>query len=183
MGLTAAVIAVAVLGVAAAGISTYSTLQQAEAQEKAAKFNAGVAENNRLAALQQSQYNAERIRQRNRRVLGRARAIAGKSGAGFTGSFEDVLYDSAVQGELDVLAALYSGQVSATYYGSQAELERFAASTARAQGPLGAAGTALGGLASAGSLAAQTYRRQSPTRRQSDYIGDVNINPSVAFTA
>ena len=69
----------------AAGAAT--AIAQGEAAEDAAKYNAAVAQNDAAAMAEQSQYEASRIRDRNRRILASQRAGQGKSGLAMSVSF------------------------------------------------------------------------------------------------
>jgi hypothetical protein len=90
--------------------------------------NAITAENQALAQREQAKYNAEKIRQRNRRLLGQQTAGYAKAGVDLAGSPEDVIYDSAVQGELEALMAIYAGDISAHAYFAEATAQKYAGS-------------------------------------------------------
>lgn len=145
---------IAIIGVVATAAGTGVTIagqqQAAAAQKDAANYNAKVAENNALQAQQASEYEATRIRDKNRRILSSQTAATAKNGITLSGSSQDVLYDSSVQGDLDAMAALYTGKVSANAQTAQARLDKMKAASSSAT--LASAGTALGG---AGSIASQ----------------------------
>lgn len=147
------VIAAAVIAAASAAAGTYSTVRQGQFQEKAAKYNAKVAENNAKLAQFQAQSDADRLRDRNRRLAAKQRAAFAKSGVSIVeGSAYDVQYDSAIQGELDALMVLYRGRTEGSGYRSAAAYNRAVGRNAGAMTPVNAAATGLGGLANAGAL-------------------------------
>ena len=147
----AAAIVAITASVLSAGVGTYAAVASAEAASDAADFNAKVAENQALAEQQKAAFEAKQIRRKNLLRSGSQRALYAKSGITIE-SGQDVMYDSAIQGELDALAALYGGNTAATYYGSKAKLSRLEGANARTSGYLSAGGTLLGGAARAGEI-------------------------------
>ena len=145
---------------ASTAVGVYSSMAQADAQEDAARYNAAVAENDANAAAQQSQYEAQRIRDRNRRILASQRANQAKSGLALTGSFSDVQLDSAIQGEMDALAAIYTGQINAGSAEARAQLSRMEGRAAKRAGYLGAGGSLLTGASGVASISASTPKAQ-----------------------
>jgi hypothetical protein len=150
---TATVLAVAAIAASAAGAgaAAYGQYQQGKAQESAAKFNAAVQQNNALASKQQAQYEADRIRKRNLHLRGAQNAAIAKSGIDVSGSASDVIYDSAMQGEMDALAALYTGKVRSNAEASGAMLSRLSGENARTSSYYSMAGSILGGASGAAS--------------------------------
>lgn len=143
-----------VIAAAAAGVGAYSAQAQADAQKSAAKFNAAVATNNATAAAQQAQYQADRIRTRNRQLAGSARANLAKSGVDIeAGSSADIMMDSGIQGELDRAAAIYTGAVSSGNQSSAAQLERSRAGYASTAGAIGVGSSLLSGANHATQIA------------------------------
>lgn len=122
------------------GADVAAAQYRASAQYNAsvAKNNAIISENNALAAerdsqvaRQQAQYEADRIRDRNRRIEGRARAIVGSSGITMEGSPEDVVLDSAIQGELDALLVKYLGALRSNAFMQEAANHQYSAKLSR----------------------------------------------------
>ena len=158
---------IALIGVAVSAIGTgvgvatsvQAANEQADAAKKAAEFNNAVAQNSAIAANQAAAYEARQIRRRNLLRLGAQRAIGSKSGIDITagGSIDDVIFDSAVQGELEANAAEYAGAVQSANYRSRGAMSVFEGrQQANAAGYKGAASL----IAGAGSLAqtgAQAY--------------------------
>ena len=152
-----------VAALAATGIGAYSAIAQGQAAEDAAKYNAKVNENNARSAEYQAQAEAQQVRRRNAAILGRQRAVLSKSGVTLSGSAEDLMYDSAVQGELEALNVLYAGNVQSGYYQSRARLSRFEGANARTAGYYGAASSVLSGASSAASSYARYGTSYAPT--------------------
>lgn len=139
------------------GVSVAGQQEAAAAQEKAAEYNAAVAENNAIAQKQAAQFESEKLRKRQMLLLGKQRANLAKSG--ISSGFGDVLYDSALEGELDRLAVLYTGSVAANNQRASAELSRAEGRNARTAGFYRSAGTILTG---AGQMAGQYGRINNP---------------------
>lgn len=164
---TLAIIAVAATA-AGTGVSMYAQSEAAASQKKAEEYNAQVQNNNALAAEQQAAYEAAQERLKTRKVLGAQLAAQGKNGISGGGSAYDVFYDSSVQGELDAMAALYTGKVQANAYRSGAQLSSLRAKNT--DPTLGMAGTALGGLGSSLSAYGQ-FKKQQPTPKSPTKTG------------
>jgi hypothetical protein len=161
IGTTAMIVAAVVISAAAAAASATASIKSGQAQRAAANYNAAVAKNNATMARQQSEYDAQRIRDRNRRLAASQAAIYGKSGVDITsGSAADVIYDSAIQGEFDALAALYSGRTQAASQTSRAQLLQFEGQTASNAGTMSAIGASLQGASNATSLYANYNLRK-----------------------
>lgn len=146
---------------ASAGVGTAAALQQADNQEKAAKFNEAVAKNNTLAAQQQAKYEADRLRRRNAHLLGSQRAAFSKAGVDLSGSANDIINDTSIQGEMDALAALYTGKVRSNSERSSSMLFAMQADAATKTGYYNAAGSILGGVGGATSSASKIPEFQS----------------------
>ena len=137
-----------------------SSKQQGEAAEEAAKYNAAVAQNDAVATQNAAAYEARQIRRKNLMRLGMQRAEAGKTGVSLDAgsSFDDVMFDTAIQGELEAQAALYTGNVrsqAARASGAMATWEGKQAKRAAGIGAISGAVGALGGVAQGGFMVAQ----------------------------
>ncbi len=144
--ITTAALIIAAITIAAAA-SSYSAYSSAQAQRDSARYNQAVAKNNATAAAQQAQYEADRIRERNRHILGQQRANLSKSGVDLSGSGADLAMDSAIQGELDVLASIYTGRISSGSAEAQSQLFAMQARQAGKAQTYGTVATATGTLA------------------------------------
>lgn len=139
----------AILAIIGAAASAVATKYSADAQKKAAQYNADVARKNAVAAAQQGQFDAEQIRDKNKRVLAAQRAAAASSGVDFSGSAMDVQTDSAAQGEMDALVAIYTGRSSANSQEARARLNEMEAHNADVAGNIGVHVSLLGGASRA----------------------------------
>jgi hypothetical protein len=142
---TVAVIS-AVAAIAGTAVSVAGSIEQAEAAEKAGKFNEAVARNNAQAAADQARFEADRIRKRNTILLGRQKALYAKAGILDSGSTLDVFMDSATEGELEAMSALYVGSIQSNYHRSAGMLAGMEAKSAATAARYRAAGTLLTGI-------------------------------------
>lgn len=129
------------------GVAAYGAVSQGQAAKEAGHFNAQVARNQATAEQQRADFEAQAVRRRNTIVAGQQRAAFAKAGVDLTGSAEDVIYDSAIQGEIDRMAALYGGATAAGYYRSRAKLSVFEGDQAASASYFNAGGTVLTGAA------------------------------------
>lgn len=121
---------------------TAATAMASARYDAAVAKNTGIVyENAAIASMQdakrarhESQYEADRIRDRNKRLRGAQVVRVAKSGIMLEGSPSDVIYDSAVQGELDALAAEYIGDVEERQFLIESVNRRYSAKMARHQG-------------------------------------------------
>jgi hypothetical protein len=159
--ITTATALIIVAIVAAAGsiaggvVSSMGYAQAAKAAKDSAKFNEAVAANNAAAARQQAALDAQRIRDKNRRVLASQRAAWAKSGIDpDSGTAADVSADSAVQGEWDALMALYTGATGAQAYHLHGQSERMRGKAAMGALPYQQASSILGGVSGGAGILA-----------------------------
>jgi len=107
----------------------------AKRNSELARNNAIAAEQSAQAARSTAQYRADRLRERNHRLGGAQRARIAKSGVDIEGgTAQDVMYDSAVQGELDALSAIYTGNVTANRFATEARTARYQSEFLRHKG-------------------------------------------------
>lgn len=151
---TTLLISAIAIAAVSAGVGAYSAQTSADAAHDAAKFNAAVAQNNATAATQQAQFQADQIRTRNRRIIAAGRADLLKSGVTESGSAQDLLLDSSIQGELDASAAIYTGRVTAGAQTAESQLQNSRAGWSRTAGYIGMGTSILSGASSATSIAA-----------------------------
>lgn len=147
----------AALGAAGIGLTAYSQIQQSRAENKAADFNATMAENNAAVAAMEAQDSKVRgaeeekkLRQQAEELKGRQRAAYAASGVMVDdGSALDSLANTAMYAEDDALTLrantereAWGHQVQAANYTSSAQLSRMSKSNPY----LGAAGGILTGV-------------------------------------
>lgn len=150
---------VAILGVIAAAASATGTVMASNAQVKAADYNSEVAKKNAEAAAQQAAFDAQQIRDKNKRVLAAQRAAYSASGIDpDAGTALDVRADSAAQGEMDALVSIYTGASSANSMTARARLGQMEAKGARNAAHVSAHGTMLGARAQAVKTVAPTFK-------------------------
>jgi len=135
----------AVISIISAGVGAYASVASADAQADAEEFNAKVAANDARASAEQANFEAEQRRSRTRRLLASQRASALKSGVTEGGSLMNVQEDTAIQSELDALAAIYTGQIESNRSRAKSQLGFAAARNTRSTGLLTATGEGLGG--------------------------------------
>lgn len=158
----------AVLAIAGTAVSTTMSMQaqqkQAQQQKASAEYQAKVAEQNQELAQEQAASvkrqgydDAQRQRLKAAGIIGTQRAIAGASGITVdTGSNLDLTMETAEKGELDALAIhqqsldkSHNIQIQGWNAGQQAQAYAWQADSI--DPTAGMVGTALGGLAKAGS--------------------------------
>lgn len=148
--LAAIAVASALIG---AGMSAYGMQVQSSAQADAAKYNAAVNRNNAQSAMDQANFDANQIRDKNRRVLAQQRnAFAANGVVPDSGSAADVQRDSAQQGEMQALMAIYTGRTSANSFEARANLNQMEASNDQTAGMIGTGSSIIGGLGSAANI-------------------------------
>lgn len=136
VGATVASTAVATLGVGASAL----------ASSNAAKFQAGLAEQQAKQAQDQASVKAGEVAREGRQRLAATRAGAIQNGFELGGSMGDLLDQTDRQGQLDYLTAVYDGSVQATGLNATAKNYRNQASNALVGGVLGMGAKALGGV-------------------------------------
>lgn len=148
-----------VIAAAGAATSAVRANQQADAQQKAFEYNAAVERNNAILAKRESGFQADRIRKRNRILLSRQKATYAKGGVALDGTPEDVIFDSAIEGELDALAALYTGDVRSLSAKQEAERQTARASAVENARAMTMSSGILSGAASTASAASNVAYR------------------------
>lgn len=140
----------AVATVAGAAVSAIGAIQSGKAQQKAAEYNAQVAEQAALAARQKAAYDEAAHRRELARMLSAQRAAYGASGVDVSvGTPLLVMADTVQEGELDALAIRYGGEVGASRQLSAAQLSRMTGKQARTASYYQAGSSLLTGAASA----------------------------------
>jgi len=129
-------------------ISALGSYKAGQAQEKAAEYNAQVAERQATAATQKAAYEEEMRREKGRKLSASQRAAAGATGITME-SFADVFAQTALDTELDALAIRYGGDIGSSMYRSEATGQRFAGAQAKKAGILSAGATLLTGAGKA----------------------------------
>ena len=166
MGYATAIAAAAVV-VAAAGtaVGYAGARASADAQERAANYNALVAMREAESSRQAAAYEEARLREQGEKFKARQRMLFLKGGVDIgEGTPLLVEMDTAAQLELDARAIRWKGEIGAGTATSQAYADLMEASNARKIGGYTAGTTLLTGLSSmlnAGSKAYTAYKTES----------------------
>lgn len=147
---TTAAIITAVAAVAGAGVSAYSAYSAGENAKEAGEVNAKNAEARARVALQNGAIEAADKKEKARRIASQQAEAASVAGLRIdSGTPLALLTETAGLGEYDARVTMNNAQKQA--YGLQAEagIYRMQGNAAASAGKLNAAGTFLGGVASA----------------------------------
>lgn len=138
----------------------------ASAIQAQAKFDSLIARNNSLVAGQnasrtrvETRFEMDRQRDRNRRLRGTQVTKISSAGVLVDGSALDVLYDSAVEGELDALSIKYLGEVKASDFDHQASMQQYRSEVVKSMGDSQAMATLA-----VGRLQSSIYLREGASR-------------------
>ncbi|MCA3701415.1 MAG: hypothetical protein INF12_00015, partial [Methylobacterium sp.] len=131
--------------VAGAGISAIGAINQGDAANAAAKYNANAMEQDARRANEEAAARAGEVARRTRQVLASSRAGAGANGFDLDGSVDDLLGQAERQGNLDALTAIYEGGVRAQELRNKAKLTRFEGKQAQRAGYTAALGSVFSG--------------------------------------
>lgn len=149
MGIETALLVASVAGTA---MTAYGQIQQGEAAQKAAEYNAEVANMQAKDAINRGNIEAEKQRLKAQQVAGAQRAAMGASGAQVdSGSFADILLDTATTGEKDAQTIRTNAMRQAWGLESQAEIDLYQGKQAKQAAYMQAGGTLLTGTATAAS--------------------------------
>jgi hypothetical protein len=117
-----------------------------------AKYQQKVAQGQARDAIDRGQAAEDAHRRKVAQFAGKQRATMGASGVELTsGSFADVLQDTAMLGELDALTIRSNAQREAYGYQSQAAVSGYEASAAKTAGWMNAGGSLLSGASNLAS--------------------------------
>jgi hypothetical protein len=132
------------------GVSAYGQYQSGQAQEKAYKQQASIAEADATAEKTKAVYEERQARDRLKALIGTQRTLYAKAGVDLSsGSPLLVLADTAAKGEEDLQMIRYGGDVNVARQRNQATLARFYGSSASKAGTIGAIGSGLSGFSNA----------------------------------
>ncbi len=149
----------AISGIASAGFSAYSAIQQGDQAQASAEYNARVQENEATAIRNQGIEAENDQRRKTAQAQSRQRAALAASGVDITsGSAANILEDTETIGEIDALRIRSNAQERADAADQGAVLTRFGGEAAKSQ----SIGQATGSLLSAGSsLSSKLYTKKS----------------------
>jgi hypothetical protein len=135
---------------AAAAVGAASTVSQRNTQENFAEYNAKLESQNATIQREQTVSKEESLRKRVAQIIGAQEAATAQSGGGFGGSSEDLMMQSSLNAEMDILTTRYEGDLRARGFDINAAGERFSGSAAKRAGYAEAAGSILSGVANYG---------------------------------
>jgi hypothetical protein len=149
--------------VATAAVAAYGAYQQGQAQEanlkyqaESDRYNRDIQARNATLARQQAGAREEAQRRRAKQFMGEQQAQLSQAGAGLSGSYADVIGQSAADAELDALNIRYEGELQAMGLLEQsqqselsARVNRINARQAGRAGNTAAASTLLSGASNA----------------------------------
>ncbi len=118
----------------AAAVGAVGAISQSRAAANVADYNAKVAENDAIAVRQASQFEEQRVRERNQRLMASQKAAFGAAGVRAEGSPLMVLQSTAEDAEIDALAVRYSGSIQEARAKSEAAAARADGRAARTGG-------------------------------------------------
>lgn len=131
-------------------VGAIGAIQEGNAAEAAANYNATIARQDAEVSRQQTAADVERQRRENYLRAGATRAASGVSG-GLTGSALDIGLSNAAQGELDILNIQQTGALQQRSLLNTASLDEMQGKAASRSSKLKAAGSLLGGASQAAS--------------------------------
>ncbi len=200
-GTTAAIIAGVTAAASLAGTAMSISAQQRQAQQQkdAAEYQAKIAQQNQEMAQEQAASvkrqgydDAQRQRLKAAGIIGTQRAIAGASGITVdTGSNLDLQLDTVEKGELDALAIHQqsldkSHNIQIQGWNSGQQAQAYAWQADNIDPTAGMIGTALGGIASAGSNFGSALwggKASSPLTKKGGNIFDSAVAPAFGTKA
>ncbi len=140
-----------VISLIGTAVSAYSSVAAGQNAKETADYNSEMQRRQAKDVLVRGSIAADEKRQQARKIIGAQTAAMGASGfATDSGSPLQLLTESAGMGELDALRTLNNAQRQASGLNAQADITQWQGNVAETTGAMNAAGTALGGLASAG---------------------------------
>ena len=146
------------------GVAAYGAIEQGNAAEDAAKRTQQAENANAQASMEAASLEAGQVRRKNLLRLGSQRADAAKSGVLISDSANDVIYDTAIQGELEAQSVLYSGASAASYQQQRGVNARAAGASAKSGSYINAGSSVIGGLGKTAGIYADTEGvRSMPT--------------------
>jgi len=144
---SAAASASTAIGVGATILGAAGSVASGIAQSNAANYNAEVAQQQAKVATEQSAVQASNANEKTRQAMAAAQAGMLENGTSLAGSNSNLLDEMSAQGKLDMMTAVYSGEVRATGSRNDAALYQNQASNSLLGGMMGAGSKLLNGAA------------------------------------
>jgi hypothetical protein len=140
-----------------AAVSAIGAINQGDAANQAAKYNANVMEQEARRPSEEAAVKAGEAARRTRQTLAASRAGAGANGFEIDGSIGDLLGQVERQGNLDALTAVYEGSGRAQGLRNKATLTRFEGKQAQRAAYTQALGSIFSGAGRTASIGYQAY--------------------------
>ena len=134
-----------IIGIASLLVSAGSTVYSAQERKKTAAYTAKLAEEAGEESTAMANLEAERHRDKIRRLKSSQIASYAKSGVKLEGSPLEVLADTAAQADLDEMIIKHGGQVEANAYERKGMFARRAGKSAETAGYIKAGSSLLAG--------------------------------------
>ena len=134
-----------ILGIASLLVSAGATVYSAQERKKTAAYTAKLAEEAGEESMAMAGIEAERHRDKIRRLKATQRASYAKSGVTMEGSPLEVLADTQAQADLQEMIIRHGGQVEANAYERKGMFARRAGRSAETAGYIGAGSSLLAG--------------------------------------
>jgi hypothetical protein len=161
LGGSEVLIGLGVASVLATAAGTYVAYEGAQQQAAAARekgdYDKAVSDINANTVSQQAGADAALHREKVRRAAGAQEAAIAKTG-GSLDQAGDIMYDLAVQGELDALTTEYKGQVTANRYRQGGELSLLEGNNAAAAASTRGTGSLISGIAATADRSYDLYK-------------------------
>jgi hypothetical protein len=138
-------------------ISAIGAINQGDAANQAAKYNANVMEQEARRTNEEAAIRAGEVARRTRQTLAASRAGATTNGFEIEGSIDDLLGQVERQGNLDALTAIYEGSGRAQGLRNKATLTRFEGRQAQRAGYTQALGSIFSGAGRTAQIGYQSY--------------------------
>lgn len=143
--------------VAGSAVSAIGAINQGDAANQAAKYNATAMEQEARRTNEEAAIRAGEVARRTRQTLAASRAGAATNGFEIEGSIGDLLGQAERQGNLDALTAVYEGNTRAQGLRSKATLTRFEGRQAQRAGYTQALGSIFSGAGRSASIGYQAW--------------------------
>ena len=117
----------AILGVAAIGsaaLSATGAIMQGQGMKSAEEYNAQVARQEAQALRVSTDFEIERRREEQKKLVSRQRALYGKAGVRFSGSPLTVMIDTIASSEMDIATLDYNAKIGISQKTSEAAYRR-----------------------------------------------------------
>lgn len=164
----------------AAGLAPYlaaaGTVATVANKYQTDKFNAQVTQNQQTVSVNQANAQEGMVRRNSREAFARQTAAFGASGAGYGGSSEGALDQSAINQEMDALNTRYKGAFTGYGYSVQSQQDRAAAGTDAVNGGLLAGSALLKGIGANYSFAPKSSSSTGSGTTTSTSYGTRNQN-------